>query len=39
MNGIADAIGTFNRRDFQLALDRFDIALWTPSDALRRLRP
>jgi predicted nucleic acid-binding protein len=37
MNGQAEAIVTFNRRDFGDAGERFGIAIWLPSEALRRI--
>lgn len=39
VNGRADAIVTFNRRDFGDAPARFGIGVLSPADALRRLRP
>ena len=38
VNGNADAIVTFNRRDFGLAPGRFGVQLLLPSDALRRIQ-
>lgn len=38
VNGGADALVTFNRRDFGEAPARFGIKLLLPSEALRRLR-
>jgi len=38
VNGRADAIVTFNRRDFGTAPARFGIEILTPAGALRRLR-
>ena len=38
VNGRADAIVTFNRKDFGIAPARFGIALLSPADALRRVR-
>jgi putative PIN family toxin of toxin-antitoxin system len=38
VNGQADALVTFNRRDFGLAPARFGIKLWLPSEALRNLQ-
>jgi predicted nucleic acid-binding protein len=38
VNGQAEAIVTFNRRDFVPAAKVFGIEVWLPSDALRRLR-
>ncbi len=37
INGRADALVTFNRKDFGLAPERFGIALLSPQEALRRL--
>lgn len=37
VNGRADAIVTFNRRDFGAAPRRFGVALEGPRDALRRM--
>lgn len=37
VNGRADAIVTFNQRDFIPAVERFGIALWSPGEALSRL--
>jgi putative PIN family toxin of toxin-antitoxin system len=37
INGRADAIVTFNRRDFGAA-ERFGIALWLPRECLERMR-
>jgi putative PIN family toxin of toxin-antitoxin system len=37
MNGRADGIVTFNRRDFEPATRRFGIAILSPGDAVRRL--
>lgn len=39
INGAADALVTFNRRDFALVPGRFGIALLSPQEALRRLSP
>lgn len=36
-NGQADAIVTFNRRDFEPVARRFGLALWSPGEALQRL--
>jgi len=36
-NGQADAIVTFNRRDFISVADRFGIGVWSPGEALKRL--
>lgn len=38
INGRADAIVTFNLRDFDGAAQRFGIDLWLPRDALERTR-
>lgn len=38
VNGRADAIVTFNRRDYATAPQRFGVAVWLPRDALRRAR-
>jgi putative PIN family toxin of toxin-antitoxin system len=38
-NGRADAIVTFNKRDFGTAPDRFGIELLLPSEALMRVTP
>ena len=37
INGRADALVTFNQRDFGVAPGRFGIALCTPREALRRI--
>jgi len=37
VNGQADAIVTFNKRDFGAVADRFGVALWSPGEALGRL--
>lgn len=37
INGQADAIVTFNRRDFGAAPARFGIDVWAPRDALRKV--
>lgn len=37
INGAADALVTFNRRDFGQAPTRFGVALLSPQEALRRL--
>ena len=39
INGAADALVTFNRKDFERAAARFGIALLSPQEALRRLSP
>lgn len=36
-NGGADAIVTFNTKDFRLAAPRFGLDLLTPAEALRRI--
>jgi len=38
VNGQADAIVTFNKRDFGTAPARFGLALLTPAEAIRRLQ-
>lgn len=38
VNGRAEAIVTFNRRDFLPAAKLFGIEVWLPSEALRRLK-
>lgn len=38
INGVADGIVTFNRRDFGSAPDKFGIGCWLPAEALERLR-
>jgi len=37
VNGEADALVSFNQRDFASAVARFGLALWTPREALSRL--
>ena len=37
VNGRADAVVTFNRRDFEPAVARFGIEILAPADAVRRL--
>ena len=37
VNGRADAIATFNRRDFRPAAHRFGIAILLPAEAIRRI--
>jgi predicted nucleic acid-binding protein len=37
MNGRADGIVTFNRRDFEPANRRFGMVVLSPGDAVRRL--
>lgn len=39
VNGRADAIVTFNVRDFGIVPQRFGIEVWKPAEALRRIRP
>jgi len=39
VNGQADAIVTFNIRDFGAAPARFGLDVWKPLEALRRLTP
>lgn len=39
INGFADALVTFNRRDFGDAATRFGIELLRPQEALRRISP
>jgi putative PIN family toxin of toxin-antitoxin system len=39
VNGRADAIATFNRRDFSRSAPRFGIAVRTPGDCLQELSP
>lgn len=39
VNGQADAIVTFNVRDFGAAPQRFGVGVWKPLEALRRLTP
>jgi len=38
VNGQAEAIVTFNRRDFGVAPGRFGIGVLTPAEAIRRIR-
>jgi putative PIN family toxin of toxin-antitoxin system len=38
VNGQAEAIVTFNKRDFGAAPARFGVALLTPAEAIRRIR-
>ncbi len=38
INGQADAIVTFNRRDFGEAPSRFGIGCWLPAEALEKVR-
>ncbi len=37
VNGRADAIATFNRRDFRPASDRFGLDILLPAEAIRRI--
>ncbi len=37
VNGRADAIATFNRRDFRPAADRFGVDILLPAEAIRRI--
>lgn len=37
-NGRADAIVTFNERDFGAVPARFGVGVWTPGETLRRLK-
>ena len=37
VNGRADAVVTFNRRDFEVVAPRFGLDVLTPADAVRRL--
>ena len=37
VNGRAEAIATFNRRDFRPAADRFGINILLPAEAIRRI--
>jgi predicted nucleic acid-binding protein len=39
VNGRADAIVTFNRKDYGAAPSHFGIEVLSPGDALRRVRP
>ena len=39
VNGRADAIVTFNRRDFGSAPERFGVEILLPRDALTRIKP
>ena len=39
INGMADGLVTFDRRDFGYVPGRFGIALLSPQEALRRLSP
>lgn len=36
-NGQADAIVTFNKRDFASVAERFGVGVWAPNEAVRRL--
>jgi putative PIN family toxin of toxin-antitoxin system len=38
VNGHADAIVTLNSRDFAAVAPRFGIAIWTPKEALKKVR-
>jgi putative PIN family toxin of toxin-antitoxin system len=38
VNGMSDAIVTFNESDFAKAAPKFDLQVWSPADALKRLR-
>ena len=38
INGNANAIVTFNKRDFEKCIKQFDISIISPQDALRRLK-
>ena len=38
VNGGAEAIVTFNQRDFLPGVDAFHLAVWTPGEALWQLR-
>jgi predicted nucleic acid-binding protein len=35
-NGQADAIVTFNKRDFVSVAERFGVSVWAPGEALQR---
>jgi putative PIN family toxin of toxin-antitoxin system len=37
VNGQADAIVTYNRRDFVAVAERFGIEVWLPSEAIQKL--
>jgi len=37
VNGHANAIVTFNRRDFWPRIEEFGVAVWSPGEALKRL--
>ena len=37
INGRADALVTFNRRDFRDEPERFGVAVWSPQEALGRV--
>lgn len=37
VNGQADAIVTYNRRDFVTVAERFGIEVWLPSEAIQKL--
>lgn len=36
-NSQADAIVTFNKRDFAAVAERFGVGVWSPGDAMKRL--
>ena len=38
VNASADATVTFNQRDFRPVQDRFEVQVWTPQQALERMR-
>jgi predicted nucleic acid-binding protein len=38
-NGAADALVTYNTGDFLAAAGRFPLAVFTPSEFLKRMRP
>ncbi len=38
INGQAEAIVTHNRRDFEVAAERFGIGVWSPAELLERMR-
>ncbi len=38
VNGRADAIGAFNRRDFRSAADRFGVEILLPAEAIRKIQ-
>ena len=37
VNGGADGIVTFNRRDFAKVANKFGIGVWAPAEAVQRL--